>query len=107
MPVDQAQAKTLLERRMSREIIGKSGERANQDAAVTPESITEQQADPQLAAALKTLTARVETGEFEKVSDLSPAQVQQFLKREDALRRRETVLKDLEQLNRELAELEK
>jgi carboxyl-terminal processing protease len=108
VPVEPAQAKAMHERRMSRDIIGrKSNEQPGSDAEITPQSIIEQLSDPQLAAALKTLIARVEQGEFEKVSDFSPAQVQQFLKRENALRRREAMLKDLEQLNRELAELEK
>jgi len=108
VPIDRAQVKTLLERRLAREIIGgKSDSPDKQDGDVTPKWIEEQQADPQLAAALKTLTARVETGEFVKVGNVSPAQVEQFLKREDALERRESVLQNLEQLNRELAELEK
>jgi carboxyl-terminal processing protease len=106
--VDQAQIKTLLERRQAREVIGKRpGDGPGQSAEVTAEWIERQQADPQLAAALKTLTARLTSGEFAKVSNLSPAQIDMFLKRDDVQRRRASVLENLEQLNRELADLEK
>jgi len=108
VPVDQAQAKTLLERRQARDIIGRrSGDALGQTAEVTAASIEEQQADPQLAAALKTLTARLTSGEFAKVSTIAPAQIETFLKREDVQQRRDSVLENLERLNRELADLEK
>jgi hypothetical protein len=60
-----------------------------------------------LAAALKTLEARLSTGQFEKVSNLGPAEIELALKRDDVERRRTAVLQSLEQLNQELATLDK
>ena len=60
-----------------------------------------------MAAALKAFVGRMTTGEFAKVSQLTAAQIEQFLKREEVERRRESVLENLKRLNQELAELEK
>jgi carboxyl-terminal processing protease len=108
LPLEAAQTQSLLERRQAREIIGKlSDDGAKPAAAVTAEWIAAEQADPQLAAALKTLTARVASGQFTKVSDLSAAEIELALKREDIQRRRVAVMQNLEQLDRELAALDK
>jgi carboxyl-terminal processing protease len=106
MPLDRAQTKALLQQRQERDIITSiSGQAATQTAA-TPQSIEEQHADPQLAAALNTLIARLTTGEFVKVGRSGSAEIERFLKREDVERRREAVLQNLQQLDRELADLE-
>ncbi|MDZ4687652.1 MAG: S41 family peptidase [Planctomycetaceae bacterium] len=108
VPLDQAQIKTLLEWRQSRDVIGqRTGAAASDAAEITVPWIVGQQADPQLAAALETLRARLTSGAFAKVSNLSPAQIELFLKRDDVHRRRSSVLQNLELLNRELADLEK
>ena len=104
VPLEQAQSNALLERRQKRDIISDKGS-ANAKAEVTPEAIEAQEADPQLAAALKTLTARLQTGEFTRVSKYSPLQTGQWIKRQEIEQRRETVLKDLQHLDRELADL--
>jgi carboxyl-terminal processing protease len=108
VPLDQAQSKTLLERRQARDIIGRqAGDNGDATAEITPEWIESQQADPQLAAALRTMSARLEDGQFTKVRNVTADEIELFLKREDVERRRMTVLQDLEQLNRELAALDK
>ena len=107
LPLDQPQSKALLERRQAREIIGKRSEdRSSPDTVTTAESIENQQADLQLAAALNTMVSRITTGQFGKVAGLNDAEIEMFLKREDVERRRVAVLKDLEVLNRELAALD-
>jgi hypothetical protein len=106
--MDQAQIQTLLQRQLEREIIGNpTGDRAVQNPVITARWIEEQQADPQLAAALKTLTDRLTGGQFSKISNISPAQIELFLKRDDVQRRRDLLLTNLEQLDREMKDLDR
>jgi carboxyl-terminal processing protease len=108
LALDPAQSKALLEKRQAREIIGGTpGDKAAPPADVNAQWIEEQLADPQLSAAHKTLVARLATGQFEKVSNLSPAEIELALKRDDVERRRTAVLQSLEQLDQELANLDK
>jgi carboxyl-terminal processing protease len=106
VPLDAAQTQALLAKRLQREVLGPKGEPAARPE-VTADWLETEQADPQLAAALKALSSRLATGEFAKVSQLTAAQIEQFLKREDLHRRRQAVLENLERLKGELAELEK
>jgi carboxyl-terminal processing protease len=110
VPLDQVQIKSLLEHQQQREIISRrAGDEAgrSQPAAVTAEWLESRQSDAQLAAALKTLTARLTAGEFAPVSNQTAAQIDAFLRQEDVQRRREALLKNLAELNRKLAELDK
>jgi C-terminal peptidase prc len=96
VPVERAKMKALLTRAERDVIGGKGGEALSSgNAPVTAQWIEEAQGDPQLAAALKTMTVRLQTGTFAKVSSLSQAQIEQFLKREDIEQRRETVQENL------------
>jgi carboxyl-terminal processing protease len=105
LALNQAQDKLLLERRKTREIIG-GPETDDANTAVSAESIENQEHDPQLAAALKTLQGRLTTGQFARISNLTAAQIERILQREDVERRRVAVLDDLEKLDRELANLD-
>jgi carboxyl-terminal processing protease len=106
--VDAAQIETLLKRRQAREVIGKPAQdQALPPAEVTAEWIDQQQSDPQLAAALEIMATRVTSGQFVKVNSLSNAEIEAILKREDIQQRRAVVIQLLEQLNRELTELDK
>jgi carboxyl-terminal processing protease len=105
LALNQAQNKLLLERRKTREIIGKR-EADDPNTAPSVESIENQEHDPQLAAALKTLQGRLTTGQFARFSNLTPAEIERILQREDVERRRVAVLNDLEKLHRELAGLD-
>jgi carboxyl-terminal processing protease len=104
VPLDAAQLKTLQQRQQQREIIGQASE---PPAAVTSKWLETKQADPQLAAGLKTLAAKLTAGEFAQVSTQTPAEIEAFLKQEDVQRRREAVLENLKRLNRELADLDR
>jgi C-terminal processing protease CtpA/Prc len=105
LALNQAQNKSLLERRKTREVIG-GKEAGDLNTAVSAESIENQEHDPQLAAALKTLQGRLTTGQFARISNLTAAQIERILQREDVERRRVAVLNDLEKLDRELADLD-
>ena len=77
-----------------------------QNANLTPDLIAKDHADAQLAAALRTLTAKVTTGEFEKVGK-SAAEAEQYAQRRNEVeRRREGLLKNIQELDRELKSLE-
>jgi carboxyl-terminal processing protease len=107
LALDQAQTTLLQERRKARDIIGKrDANGSDSNPAATAESIEKQEADPQLAAALKTLQGRLTNGQFTRISNLNAAEIDTILKREDVERRRVAVLKDLEDLDRELANLD-
>lgn len=107
VPLSAKQVDRLLARRQDREIlrIGKEAQ-ARALERLTPQQIEKQFADPQLAAALKTMLARLATGEFLKVggSKHDAAQLQQ---KESVLRQKRQIQRELERLQRELAELER
>jgi len=64
-------------------------------------------ADPQLAAALQTLSARLTKGEFAKVGKSHADLLADLARGEPLQRQREALLKNLEQIQKELNELEK
>ena len=74
------------------------------EAAVSPEFLDKGAADPQLAAALRSLSARLKTGEFEKTGrPLSDLQAE-LAQRDDLRKQREELRAKLEQLDRQLGE---
>ena len=110
VPLGANQVERLLARRQDREIL-----RIEKDAKsgalerLTPQRVEgdfKEFADPQLAAALKTMLARLATGEFLKVggSKHDAAQLQQ---KELVLRQKRQIERELDRLQRELAELER
>jgi carboxyl-terminal processing protease len=106
VPITHAQSNSLLERRRQRDIIQSGAKKeANSQREITAASLEQQENDPQLAAALKTMTTRLLSGTFAKVSTLTAAQIDQYLKRHDIEQRRETARQTLETIDRELANL--
>ncbi|HEV3262068.1 MAG TPA: S41 family peptidase [Gemmataceae bacterium] len=103
VPVDARQTAAMQKLSQERAILGQSKGRGEK---LTPGRLAEDYADPQLAAALKTMTARVTSGKFEKVGKPS-ATMAADLRRREVRERREALLKQLEQANKELADLEK
>jgi carboxyl-terminal processing protease len=107
VPLDQDGVKELLALRKERETIREpSGDRPDRPREMTPEWIEKEEHDPQLAAAFRALKGRLASGRFSPVNDLSAAEIEAFLKREDLQQRRNSLEKDLERLTRELAELD-
>jgi carboxyl-terminal processing protease len=107
VPLDVAQTKTMTERRVARDVLGAKSQAHNAESPITPAWLEQQAADPQLAAALKTLTDRVKTGAFTKVNQMSSTDIDKFIKRQEIEQQRDAVLKTLEKFDRELAELGK
>jgi carboxyl-terminal processing protease len=106
VPTSATQSKSLLDHRRQRDIIQAGADKdVNRRPEITPASLEQQESDPQLAAALKTMTARIESGAFTKVSTLTPTQIDQILKRQEIEQRRETARQTLESIDRELADL--
>lgn len=110
VPLIAKQVDRLLARRQDREILRIEKEaKSGALERLTPQQIEgdfKQFADPQLAAALKTMLARLATGEFLKVggSKHDAAQLQQ---KESLRRQKQQIQRELERLQRELAELER
>jgi carboxyl-terminal processing protease len=101
VPVDGRTLDALIRNRLERDRLVAAAEAPK----VSPESIERNEADPQLAAALKTLIARTTRGEFVKVG-LPLAEQSARLKRVDETRkRRQSLLEDLKKVEKELGEL--
>ena len=107
VPLDAKQTEALLEAMRGREILGGKDGAANNDLKVTPATLAKDFADPQLAAALQTLTARLTKGEFTKVGKSHADLLADLARGEPLQRQRALLLKNLEQIQKELNELEK
>jgi carboxyl-terminal processing protease len=106
IPLTAIQGEQLQKRRREREIIAGGGSPAEATArAITPEVIAKEHADAQLAAALRTMVARLASGEFEKVGKSAEAAGQYAERRDEINRRREGLLKNIQELDRELSSL--
>jgi carboxyl-terminal processing protease len=100
VPMTQEATEQLRARRRQHEIVGApAGESAAEPAATTPDAIAK--SDPQLAAALRTLVAKVVSGEFEKVGQSAEAAQEYALRRIDIDQRRAALTRSLEELDRE------
>lgn len=106
VPMTMQQLKEMQRLLMERSLVGKNPV-AGTDGALTPERVEGDYADPQLAAALKTMVAKLITGEFIKVGQTNAAQAAQLHRRDEIRQRRESLLKDLEKVEKELQEVEK
>lgn len=105
VPLTSKQTESLQANQREREKLGVP--RPKQGSEVTPQSIEEDFADRQLAAALKSMLARLEKGEFVKVGGSSATLQSQLMQRERLEKIRDSLRKNLEDINKELAELEK
>ncbi|MGP0069777.1 MAG: S41 family peptidase [Isosphaeraceae bacterium] len=101
VPIDSRTLDALIRKRLERDRLGAAGEAPT----VTPESIERDAADPQLAAALKTLIARTTRGEFAKVGLPIAEQSARLRRADEARKRRQSLLEDLKKVEKELGEL--
>ncbi|MEX2137808.1 MAG: S41 family peptidase [Pirellulales bacterium] len=102
VPMTQEATERLRVRRLQREILGaEASDVSDGSAATTPDAIAKDHGDPQLAAALRTLVARVVSGEFEKVGQSAEAAQEYALRRIDIDLRRAALTRSLEELDRE------
>jgi len=104
VPTDPGQMRALLESMRERDLLGTG---VVKEEKITPDSLSKTYADPELASALRTLTARLSKGAFEKVGKPAAVMEEQLARGGVARQRRDALLKDLERINRELADLDK
>jgi carboxyl-terminal processing protease len=106
VPIDRDQAKAMMQKRHARHVVGaKTAADSGRGAPVTAASLEEQESDPQLAAALKALNGRLQSGAFAKVSNQSAEQIEKFAKRDVIEQRREAALEALKKIDEELAQV--
>jgi carboxyl-terminal processing protease len=103
LPLTKAQSDALQKSQMARATLGHAkGDRPEPAERLTPRLLEERYADPQLAAAQRTLVAKLTGGEFIKVGQ-SAALLQEHMNRLDDMRqKREALLQNLQQLEREI-----
>jgi carboxyl-terminal processing protease len=105
VPVDAETRDALIRRRLERARAGGPEPPAAEMQKPTPESIERDEADPQLAAALKTLIARTTQGSFVKVGRPVAEQTARLKRLDEARKRRQTLVEDLKKVEKELGEL--
>jgi carboxyl-terminal processing protease len=106
VPMTQEATERLQAQRQKREAIGAAASDATDQPASSPEAIAEKDGDPQLAAALRTLVAKVTSGEFERVGQSAQAAQEYALRRIDIDLRRAALTRSLEELDREWKSLD-
>jgi carboxyl-terminal processing protease len=107
LPLTAKQTEAMRLDAAQRNLVGlKKEERPKWPARLTPKIIEEQHADPQLAAALRTMTARLTGGEFIKVGQPGAVAQDHALRLEEMRQRRETLQRDLQQLERAISDLQ-
>jgi carboxyl-terminal processing protease len=105
--LDDRQTDALLRRRAERDFLDVApAARARADRPLTPEQIAHAEADPQLAAALRALLARLETGAFRQVGQPNAGPLAQLRRRQEMKKQREQLLKQLEEVDKELKALD-
>lgn len=95
-----------VEQRMARSkaVVARESGTLKLPSVATPEFLDKEAADPQLAAALKALTAKLKTGEFAKSGQPLADQQTQLSKLDELRKQRDELRQKLEQLDRELGE---
>ena len=104
--LDARQNEALQKSIQERAVLGKKGEQPKPEKP-TPERVEKEYADPQLAAALRSMQAKVTKGEFEKVGQSEAAMRANLARVEEIQTRRKALQQELEKVNKELEEAEK
>lgn len=107
LPLSGAQTESLLQNAHQRALLGLQKEdRPKSAVRLTAKMIEEKHADPQLAAALRTMVARLTGGEFLKVGKDNALLQDHVLRLEEMRQRREQLLQNVKTLEREIADLQ-
>jgi carboxyl-terminal processing protease len=105
VPLEEDQSRAMSKLRLQRGAIRKSSSPAVLED-LTPKAVREQMADPQLAAGLKTMLAKLATGQFDAAGEaLPPALTEGRREQLDADRR--AIMAELRRLERELKLIDK
>jgi carboxyl-terminal processing protease len=108
IPLTGSQTDALLNNQHQRALLYVNKEdRSPNNARLSPKLLQEVHADPQLAAALRTMVARLTGGEFIKVGKDNAAVADQVQRLEELTRRREQLQQSMSELEREIADLQK
>jgi carboxyl-terminal processing protease len=100
VPMTHEASEQLRARRRQRDILsGEASDVSAESGTITPDAIAK--SDPQLSAALRTLVAKIVSGEFEKVGHSAEAAQEYALRRIDIDLRRAALTRSLEELDRE------
>ena len=107
IPVDAKATDELREKMMERTVIDPDAPEIEDDQS--PNGLIERYSDPQLAGALRTITARILEGKYEKVADAVKSaeanpNAQQRL--DESKAKRDAMLREVERLDREVRELD-
>jgi carboxyl-terminal processing protease len=105
LPLTKEQTGTLDEKLRARGVLG-SKEPPKKIKPMTPEVLEKEFADPQLAAALKTMTAKLTTGTFAPVGKTKDALLQHLKQLEHLQKQQQAMQQQLEQIREQLVELE-
>jgi carboxyl-terminal processing protease len=106
VPLDSAQTEALVKVARQLDVIGLKGD-GKRTMNVTPKVLADHFADPQLAAGMTTMTARIRDGAFPAVGKPNADLLSRLAKRDDLVKRRDGLLKEMNDINRQLADLEK
>lgn len=108
IPLTKAQRDAVQKSMQDRGILGyKKDEQPPRPTRITPKVIEETYADPQLAAALRTMVARLTGGEFIKVGKDNALLLDHLQRLEEMRQRREALQQNLNNLDREITDLER
>ena len=99
VPMDAKQQAKMQQLSQERSLLGKPGDQAAAEK-LTPERIAKDYADPQLAAALKAMQAKLRDGRFAKVGKPN-ADMAADIQREEVRQRREGLMRDLNRIRKE------
>jgi carboxyl-terminal processing protease len=107
LPLTAEQAEALHKQAARRRLVGlEKGEGPKWTEPVTPAVLEKEHADPQLAAALRLMVARLTGGEFIKVGRPGAPPQGEASRLEELRGRREELLRDLRRLERDIEELQ-
>ncbi len=107
VPMDVTQVREMIEKRRDIDVLRKDGPQEGGDAAVTPESIRKDLADPQLAAGLEAMLGKLKTGDWPKVGKGNADDLAKETRRAALKRQRDLVTKRLEEIDAQIAKLER
>jgi carboxyl-terminal processing protease len=108
IPLTATQTEAMLKDAKKRALVGLAkDEQPPIPARLTPKMIEEQYADPQLAAALRSMVAKITGGEFIKVGMENALQNEHATRLEELRQRREQLQQSMSKLDKEITDLQK
>lgn len=106
VPMNSDQVRDMIKTRRESDIVRARGDQAGVPEQITPQWVQEHLADPQLAAALKALQGKLIDGDWPVVGQSGAAELVRKSKRESLVRQRELINERLDEIQKELTELD-